>query len=88
MLEHVFLFLEGLASRCDATPTPLRRASSYPEIYVEVAGATEFPVTSLESDSHCVIVVQGLVKALDAVGGQHDVVRAGDLEGHRRHSEQ
>jgi hypothetical protein len=33
-------------------------------------------------------VVQVLVEALDAMGGQHNVVGAGDLEGHRRHSEQ
>ena len=51
-----------------------RERAAYPEIDVKVAGAAELPVADLESDGHLVILVEGLVEALPAVGWQLDVV--------------
>lgn len=67
---------------------PETKDETYPEINVQVPCATKLPVASLESNSHLVITMQLLVEALDAVGRQHNVVRADELEGHRRRNEQ
>jgi len=47
---------------------------SYPEINLQISCAAEFPVSHLEGHGHLVILVEGLVEALPAVGWQLDVV--------------
>lgn len=47
---------------------------SYPEVYLQISCAAEFPVSHLEGHGHLVILVEGLVEALSAVGWQLDVM--------------
>ena len=44
-----------------------RRQGLYPEIYLEVATATELPIGNLEGDGHLVIFVEDLVEAFSGV---------------------
>lgn len=53
---------------------------TYPKVNVEVACAAKLAVADLESDGHGVILVEGLVEALAAVGGKDDVVSGSGLE--------
>lgn len=79
---------DGCCLELQTTP-PLRKGhegscqverTTYPEVDVEVACASELAVANLEGDGHGVILVQALVEALAAVGGQDDVVGSGGLE--------
>lgn len=47
---------------------------SYPEVDLQISCAAEFPVSHLEGHGHLVILVEGLMEALPAVGRQLDVV--------------
>lgn len=53
---------------------------TYPKVNVEVACAAKLAVADLEGDGHGVILVEGLVEALAAVGGKDDVVSGSGLE--------
>lgn len=53
---------------------------SYVEVDVQIACASKFPVTDLESNGHPVIVVQHLVEALFRMSLERDVVRIGERE--------
>lgn len=57
---------------------------THPEVNLEVACGPKLPVADLEGDGHGVTLVEHLVEAVDAVGGEDDVVGGGSLEGHRR----
>lgn len=54
---------------------------AYPKVNVEVAGAAKLAVADLVGDAHLVIPVEGLVEALEAMGGQDNVVSGGGLGG-------
>lgn len=53
---------------------PHAAQGTYPEIDLQVATASEFPVSDLEGDGHLVILVQGLVEAFAGVSPELDVV--------------
>lgn len=53
---------------------------TYPEINIEVACRTKLAIADLERHGHGVILVEVLVEALAAVGGQDDVVSGRGLE--------
>lgn len=48
--------------------------STYPEVNLQISCAAKLPVPDLEGHGHLVILVEGLVEALPAVGRQLDVV--------------
>ena len=55
---------------------------THPEVNVEIAASTKFPVAGLKRHSHLVISVQLLVEAFFAVCFELNVVRGGE-EGKR-----
>lgn len=61
------------------------RHEAYPEVYLQVAGAAEFPVPHLECDSHFVIFVELLMEAFSRVRAEVDVVRCDEGEKEERH---
>lgn len=62
---------------------------TYPEIHLEVPGASEFAIADLERHGHLVVFVEDLVEAFARVGAHLDVVapRCGGEEGEERAEE-
>ena len=48
---------------------------TYPEIDIEIAAPTEFPISSLERHRHLIILVQFFVKTFSRVRPEEDIMR-------------
>jgi hypothetical protein len=79
----VVLGREGVVAVRDGSGLELVAAvgSRDPKVNVQVAGAAKLAVADLVRDRHDVVLVQGLVETLGAVGGQDNVVGGDGLEG-------